>query len=281
MNNKINIFGGTGFIGSKFCELYPDQVVINDRNDYETKSNDILYFISTIDNYNVHKDLHIDVNTNLTILLNVLEDIKNKPNTTFNFISSWFVYGQNENIPFKENDLECNPTGFYSITKRCAEQLIISFCETYDIKYRIFRLANVLGEGDKKISKKKNALQFLIQEIANDRDVELYYGGNVLRDYIYVDDVCKAIFHCINKAPVNEIINVGSGKPYLFLNIIKDAIVKANSKSKIIEIHPTHFHNIVQVKNSYLDTTKLINYGYKCEYSIDEIVQKLVDHYKN
>jgi len=281
--DKINVFGGTGFIGSKFCQLHPEHIILNDRNDYIPKTNNILYFISTIDNYNVHKDLHIDVDTNLTVLLNVLENIKNNPtkDITFNFISSWFVYGQNDKIPFKENDLGCNPTGFYSITKRCAEQLIISFCETYDIKYRIFRLANVLGEGDKKISKKKNALQFLIQEIANNRNVELYYGGNVLRDYIYVDDVCNAVFHCINKAPINEIINIGSGKPYLFLNIIKDAIVKANSKSKIIEIHPTHFHNIVQVKNSYLDTTKLTNYGYKCEYDIDEIVQKLVDHYKN
>jgi nucleoside-diphosphate-sugar epimerase len=281
--DKINLFGGTGFIGSRFSQLYKEHVILNDRDDYIPKTNNILYFISTIDNYNVHKDLHIDVNTNLTLLLNVLENIKNNPtkDITFNFISSWFVYGQNDKIPFKENDLGCNPTGFYSITKRCAEQLIISFCETYGIKYRIFRLANVLGEGDKKISKKKNALQFLIQEIANDRDVELYYGGNVLRDYIYVDDVCNAIFHCINKAPVNEIINVGSGKPYLFLNIIKDAIIKANSKSKIIEINPTHFHNIVQVKNSYLDTTKLTNYGYKCEYDIDKIVQKLVTYYQN
>jgi len=281
--DKINLFGGTGFIGSRFSQLYQEHIILNDRDDYIPKTNNILYFISTIDNYNVHKDLHIDVNTNLTLLLNVLENIKNNPtkDITFNFISSWFVYGQNDKIPFKENDLGCNPTGFYSITKRCAEQLIISFCETYGIKYRIFRLANVLGEGDKKISKKKNALQFLIQEIANDRDVELYYGGNVLRDYIYVDDVCNAIFHCINKAPVNEIINVGSGKPYLFLNIIKDAIIKANSKSKIIEINPTHFHNIVQVKNSYLDTTKLTNYGYKCEYDINKIVQKLVTYYQN
>jgi nucleoside-diphosphate-sugar epimerase len=281
--DKINVFGGTGFIGSRFCSLHSDHVVVNDRDDYTLKTNNVLYFISTIDNYNVHKDLHIDVDTNLTVLLNVLENIKNSPNKdiTFNFISSWFVYGQNNKIPFKEDDLGCNPTGFYSITKRCAEQLIISFCETFDIKYRIFRLANVLGEGDKKISKKKNALQFLIQEIVNNRDVELYYGGNVLRDYIYVDDVCDALFHCINKAPINEIINIGSGKPHLFLNIIKEAILKANSSSKIVEINPTHFHNVVQVKNSYLDTTKLTNYGYKCKHSIEDIVQKLIDHYKS
>lgn len=276
---KINIFGGTGFIGNRFCELYPQDIVSNQRGDYTPKSDNVLYLISTVDNYNIHKDLHVDVDTNLKILLNVLEYVKDRPNTVFNFVSSWFVYGQNERTPFREDDLGCNPTGFYSITKRCAEQLLISFCETYNIKYRIFRLANVLGEGDKKISKKKNALQFLIKEIVENKDVELYYGGNVLRDYIYVDDVCHAIHYCMENSPVNEIINIGSGKPYLFLNIIKYAIKKSNSTSKIIEINPTHFHNIVQVRNSYLDTTKLKNYGYSCKYGIDDIVDKLIQHY--
>jgi nucleoside-diphosphate-sugar epimerase len=279
--NKLNIFGSSGFIGSRYCEMYKEEVLLNERLDYKPKTNNILYFISTIDNYNIHKDLHIDVDTNLNVLLNVLDHIKNNPDATFNFISSWFVYGQNGKIPFKEDDLECNPTGFYSITKRCAEQLIISFCNTYNVKYRIFRLANVLGEGDTKISKKKNALQFLIKEIVHNRDVELYYGGNVLRDYIYVDDVCKAIHHCLENAPTNEIINIGSGKPYLFLDIINDAILKANSISKIINIKPTHFHNIVQVKNSYLDTTKLHNYGYSCDYDIKDIIDKLINYYKN
>ena len=106
MERLINVFGGKGFVGGRFCELNSN-VVRNGRVDYIVSkyTSEVLYFISTIDNYNVHKDLHIDVNTNLTILLNVLEDIKNKPDTVFNFISSWFVYGQNENIPFKENDL--------------------------------------------------------------------------------------------------------------------------------------------------------------------------------
>lgn len=277
---NINVLGGTGFIGSRFCELN-NSVIVNNRSDYSVKTDNVLYLISTIDNYNIHSDLFIDIDTNLNTLMKTLSSIdKQNKDFVFNFVSSWFVYGKNENTPFKENDLNCNPTGFYSITKRCAEQLLISFCETFDIKYRIFRLANVLGEGDVKISKKKNALQFLIKEIVEGRDVDLYYGGNVLRDYIYVDDVCNAIQYCMEHAPVNQIINIGSGKPYLFLNIIKKAIEYSGSDSKIININPTHFHNVVQVRDSYLDTTKLTNFGFKCQYSIDDIVVRLVNHYK-
>ena len=55
--------------------------------------------------------------------MDVLQNIPKNSNTVFNFISSWFVYGKNNEIPFREDYSQCNPTGFYSITKYCAEQL--------------------------------------------------------------------------------------------------------------------------------------------------------------
>ena len=277
MTNKISVFGGKGFIGSKFCELYSDETIIVDKESNTSPTQNILYFISTVDNYNVHKDLKIDINTNLIKLMDVLENIKNIKNITFNFISSWFVYGQNNEIPFNEEVSKCKPTGFYSITKHCAEQLLISFCQTYDIKYRIFRLSNVLGEGDKKISKQKNALQFLISEIVKNNDVHLYYGGDVMRDYMYVDDVCSALKHCLSNAPTNTVINIGSGIPYRFKDLIQKAIDYTNSDSKIVEIEPTKFHNIVQVRHSYLDITKLKSYGYTNKYDIDTTIKKLIE----
>lgn len=277
--NNISVFGSGGFIGSRFCDLYPNEVVKINRNDYTPKTNNILYLISTVDNYNIHNNLHIDIDTNLKVLMNVLENIPKNSDTTINFISSWFVYGQNKEIPFREDHSRCNPTGFYSITKYCAEQMLISFCQTFNINYRIFRLANVLGEGDYKISKKKNALQYLIKEVTQNRDVELYYGGKVLRDYIYVDDVCSAIKMCIDKAPPNQLINIGSGEPYMFGDLLEKAIDYSKSQSKIININPTQFHNIVQVRHSYLDVSKLHSYGFVAKYDIDQIIHKLVDSY--
>lgn len=277
----ISVFGSTGFIGGRFCELYPEQSVKISRNDYNSKSSEVLYFISTIDNYNIHKDLHVDVDTNLSVLMSMLENIdREDPNLVINFVSSWFVYGKNSEMPFKEDTSYCNPTGFYSITKRCAEQMLVSFCETFNIKYRIFRLANVLGEQDQKISRKKNAVQFLIKQAVHGEELLLYNGGSAIRDYIYVDDVCDAIKHCIDNAPVNEIINIGMGEPSKLVDVINKAIKEADSKSKVTVIKPPHFHDVVQVEHSYLDVSKLNSYGYKPKYSIDEIVTKLINYYK-
>lgn len=284
MTKEISVYGATGFVGSRFCELYESEICRIDRNHYDHKSNNILYFISTIDNYNVYNDLHIDVFTNLEILMRVLESIKNNHdnNTVFNFVSSWFVYGQTTDAPFHEDKTVCNPTGFYSITKYCAEKLLVSFCKTYNIKYRIFRLANVIGEQDKKISKKKNALQYLIKEITLNNDIELYDSGYILRDYMYIDDVCRALNFCIHNAPYNETINIGNGQPFVFRDLIDKAILYSNSKSNIINIDPTNFHNIVQIKNAYLNIDKLLSYGFKpLHNNIDIIIKNLVNYYKS
>ena len=109
----------------------------------------------------------------------------------------------------------------------------------------------------------------------------LYYGGEVLRDYIYVDDVCDAIKLCMDKSPPNEILNVGSGKPYRFLDLIEMALDYAGSSSKIIEIEPPKFHDIVQVRHSYMDISKLNSYGFKKIYNIELVIRDLVDFYES
>lgn len=267
----INVLGGSGFIGSRYCELTPD-VIINSRDDYTVKSNEVVYFISTIDNYNIFDNPYIDIETNLTVLIKTLETCKNK-NVTFNFISSWFVYGDVQ-LPAKE-DYNCDPKGFYSITKRTAEQLLISYCETFNIKYRILRLANVLGENDKKVSKKKNALQYLVNKLKENGPIELYDNGDVYRDYIYVDDVVDAINLIIKKGSANEIYNIGNGIPIYLKDIILYAKNEINSTSDIKGIDAVEFHKKVQTKNMVLDITKIKNIGYQQKYSIYDIIKIL------
>ena len=86
--NKISVFGGSGFIGSRFCEMYNSDAIKIERDDYKTKTSEILYFISTIDNYNIHTNLHLDINTNLNVLMSVLNNLdKDDSNLTINFVS--------------------------------------------------------------------------------------------------------------------------------------------------------------------------------------------------
>ena len=270
---KIDLFGGTGFVGSNFKKMYDDSTHVHDREDNVPIYDDILYMISTTHNYHVFDNIHKDVDTNLTKLLNVLQNCKDK-NVVFNFISSWFVYGDVE-LPAKEESL-CKPKGFYSITKRCAEQLLISYCETFGIKYRILRLANVAGYGDKKASPQKNALQHMINELKAGRDVNVYDGGNLYRDYIHVNDAARAIKLIMEKGEVNTTYNVGNGQPLLFKDMIEYAKELIGGEGKLVPIEIPDFHRTVQVRSMWMLSDKLKSLGYTPNYDMKAIIEDMV-----
>jgi nucleoside-diphosphate-sugar epimerase len=185
--------------------MYPTETLIIHREQRNPETQEILYFISTIDNSNIHTDITLDVKTNLSILCEVLDHCRSA-DRVFNFISSWFVYGDCE-LPAKE-DSPCNPRGFYSITKKCAEDLIIDFCRTYGMKYRILRMPNVVGGFDPKASPKKNAISFLISLLKKGEDITLVNDGQVYRDVMHVDDVCRGINAVVNRGELNTIYNI-------------------------------------------------------------------------
>ena len=268
----ISVYGATGFVGGKFCHLYSDFVVKQNREERKPRTNDILYLISTVDNYNVHSNITLDVETNLKVLCEVLDHCRNSQ-ITFNFISSWFVYGET-NLPAKE-EYHCNPTGFYSITKKAAEDLLISFCNTYKVNYRIMRLCNVLGKGDGKASSKKNALSYMIDLLKNNEDVYLYDNGTPIRDVMHVNDVCTAIKLIIDKGELNQIYNIGSGQPTTIGDIITTAKEYLGSNSTIKYKEAPEFHKIVQAKDFWLDTTKLKGLGFSQSIPTEEIIKEL------
>jgi len=272
-NSILSVYGGSGFIGKRFSSISNHKCIPMDREERKPKSKEILYFISTTHNYHVFDNLKIDINTNLTVLMEVLDTIKEKDDIIINFVSSWFVYGETS-LPARE-DMCCKPKGFYSITKHTAESLLISFCETYNIKYRILRLSNVYGDGDFGVSKKKNALQYLINELRNNKSISLYHGGDFYRDYLHVDDICRAIDLCIEEGMLNEIINIGSGNKIKFKEVINIAKVELKSRSKICSIKPPEFHKIIQVKDFYMDTSKLKGLGFYQKINIQKGIKKL------
>jgi nucleoside-diphosphate-sugar epimerase len=271
--SKLSVFGGTGYIGSKFCELYADKVVLIPREERDFQTNEVLYLISTTTNQSVFKDLHIDIDTNLSLFIDILSRCKGR-DVTFNFISSGFVYG-NDILDYKEW-YSCNPTGFYSITKRAAEQLLISYCKTFGIKYRILRLGNIYGL-DRTITPGKNVLGYMISLLKKNETIKLFDGGNYLKDYMSVDDVCRAIHLIIEKGQVNEIYNIASGTSYTFRKIIETAKELVGSQSELVDVPMPEEQKYIQVKNMTLDISKLKSLGFVCEIDFQRGLQILCD----
>lgn len=273
---KVNIFGGTGFVGSNYAKLYPNDVEIIPRESNSSlgENRDALYLISTVHNYHVFSDLHQDINTNLKKLMDVLPNVKG----TFNFVSSWFVYGDGftQENPAKENS-HCDPRGFYSITKKAAEDLLISYSKTFDKNYRILRLSNIIG-GDPKSEKRKNALEYLIRQIINNEPINIYNGDNY-RNFLHVEDACDAIKIVIEDGNLNEIYNIGANESTKIIDIVNYVIKKVGSKSTITYIDSPKFHKIVQTENFFMDCKKLRTLKFRPKYtlfqSVDTIIEKI------
>lgn len=259
---KLSVYGATGFIGSEFAQNSKFEIERLTRENLNPSFSEVVYFVGTTDNYNVLENPKLDIQVNLEFLIDQLEILRRKFGTfRFNFISSWFVYGDAQNPPFKENG-PCQPKGFYSISKYAAEMYLKSYCATFGIEYRIIRLSNVFGKSDGGVSKKKNSLQYLVNEIKNQKSVNLYEGGKFVRDYLEVRDVTVALDCVLENAPYGMTINVGSGEPVQFIDLMKRAKEIFRSKSDLISIPTPEFHKIVQIRDAWLDTSILRSYGF-------------------
>lgn len=275
INDTVSVFGGTGFVGTNFCYLTPD-CYIQERNNLVPETNNILWLISTMSNYNVFDDLLVDINTNLILLMRMLDNAHKKFGDDFcvNYVSTWFVYGLGETNPVSETS-HCNPSGFYSITKYAAEQLLKSFCATFGIKYRILRLANVIGVGDKNTSYKTKALQFMVEELKLGNKVKLYKEVSI-RDIIDIRDCVVAIKLVINTGDYNTIYNVGNGEPIS----VNDFIYKAQELCKtgeVYEVPAPSFHQKVQTREFWMDTHKLKALGYRRKYTYEESLRYMIN----
>lgn len=267
----LTIFGGKGFVGGEYVRSYYDPAIgniisVNQRDDYEAHSKDVLYFISTVHNFHVFDKPFLDIDTNLMTLVKVLESWRKRPDSkegVFNFVSSWLVYGNQENPEGVTERVACNPKGFYSITKRCAEQLLVSYCETYGLKYRILRLCNIIGQGDTKVSAQKNGLQFMVNKLRHNENVEIYGDGLFYRDFMHVSDCARAIDLVLCKGNVNEFYNLGNGKTWFFSDIVKYAHKKLQSTAQLSYVEPKDYQKQVVVQSFYMNTDKIKSLGYK------------------
>lgn len=274
--DKISLFGA-GFIGGKFAETYPEETIVVDRGCKFSPTNNILYMRSTIHNHHPKDlDFFTDIDTNLFHFMEVVEANHGKP-FVFNLISTWFVY-DGVHMPASEGDI-CNQNGFYSITARAREQLLKSYCETFGVNYRILRLGNVIGTGDKKASPRKNALQWMVKELAQGRDVQLY-KGDAIRDFIDVRDVVKAIHLVLEKGELNTIYNISNGEGVRISTLLETANRAAGYKANVGEKDVPEFHKIVQTNKMWMDVKKLKSLGYVKSHDIETSVEELVKYYE-
>ena len=179
-------------------------------------------------------------NNNIIGLLNILNFSVEK-NIPFIYSSSCTVYGDGEISPINEEAATNDPKSPYGNTKLIGEQ-ILNDCFNASSKFKsiILRYFNPIGAhpsgniGEYPLGTPQNLIPYLTQTVIGKHPFLRVFGsdyntkdGTCIRDYIHVMDLAKAHIESINylmsfnNKKMYEIFNVGTGKGYSVLEVIK------------------------------------------------------------
>jgi len=122
----------------------------------------------------------------------------------------------NSNYKWKENDV-LNPRSPYSASKASAEHLCMSYYSTYGLPVIITRSSNNFGPRQNK----EKLIPKVISSLKEKYKIPVYGKGDNIRDWIYVDDNCKALNLVLQRGKVGNIYNIGANNEMTNLNLIK------------------------------------------------------------
>jgi len=254
---KIIITWGAGFIGSNFLNkyviLYPEITFINiDCLTYAGKLENISEKVKSAPNYVFEKvdirdtekleevfkkhtptdiihfaaESHVDnsiknpklfTETNVIWTQNLLDLYRKYELKRFHQVSTDEVYGDIPNSGFFLETTPLNPSSPYSASKTAADMLVGAYWRTFKIDYVITRCSNNYGPNQDN----EKLIPHFINLLQQDKPVTVYGDWSNIRDRLFVEDHCDAIWEVFTKAESGSIYNIWGNNEYSNLEITK------------------------------------------------------------
>lgn len=161
-------------------------------------------------------DLYVNVDLNGT--QNVL-DAARAAGGVGNFVlaSTSSVYGNTQQIPFVETDPCDRPLQPYAAAKRAAEILGYTYHYLFGQNFTVLRFFTVYGPNGR-----PDMMAYLLADsIYKGKEIPLYDGGQMYRDWTFVDDTVAGIVAALDRPLGYEIINLGRGEPVLLADFVE------------------------------------------------------------
>lgn len=193
------------------------------------------------------------LHSNLEGFLNVLEACRHNPVKHLVFASSSSVYGLNAKVPFSEEDKADSQVSLYGATKKANELMAHSYSKLYGIPASGLRFFTVYGPW----GRPDMSPMLFATAISQGKPIKVFNGGDMIRDFTYVDDIVEGTIRVIDTPPTTavpfEVYNIGCSNPIKLMDFISE-IEMAMGKEAVKEYLPMQPGDVYQ---TYADCTKL------------------------
>jgi len=215
--------------------------------------------------------LYQDVNIRGTVVL--LESCKAQGIGNFIFASSSSVYGENQRVPFTEEDLDIQPISPYGATKRAGELLCYSYHYLYGMNIACLRFFTAYGPRQRP----EMAIHKFTRLIDRGEKIPIYGDGSSRRDYTYIDDLIDGILGVIDFHKGFEIYNLGESQTTSLTELIRFIEEAFGKKAKVEMLEPQPG----DVSVTYADITKAKQIlKYQPRVKMEEGIKRFVDWYR-
>lgn len=216
--------------------------------------------------------MYVEVDLNGT--QHLMDGARNTGVGNFVFASTSSVYGDTNQIPFVETDPCDRPLQPYAAAKRAAEILGYSYHHLFGLNYTVIRFFTVYGPNGR-----PDMMAYLVAEsITKGIQIPLYEGGQMYRDWTYVEDITDGVVAAIDRPLGYQIFNIGRGQPVLVSQFIQLLEEQAGGKGNFI-IKPKLAADVVR---TYADISKAREIlGYQPKVSVEQGVAAFWEWYKN
>lgn len=234
---------------------------------------DVVYHLaSTTIPSSSNKDPLHDINTNLMGSVDLINQSIALNVGRFIFVSSGgTVYGVPSYLPVDEKH-PTNPLCSYGIVKLAIEKYLLMNQIIAGMDSSIIRLANPYGDFQNPNSGQGVIAAFCHKAVRGEK-IEIWGDGSVVRDYVHISDVIRALLILVTKENISGVYNIGSGRGYT-LNHVIEMIESAMEADLAKEYMPGRSFDIPEV---YLDTTKAeSNLGWKPEKNLGVGIKQLI-----
>jgi dTDP-L-rhamnose 4-epimerase len=117
-------------------------------------------------------------------------------------------------LPSCADRTEPRPTNIYAATKLAQEHILAAWTAAHDTNLSVLRLQNVFGPGQSLTNSYTGIVALFARFARQQRPLEIYEDGQIVRDFVYIDDVVEALFAAIERpASGSRCLDVGSGTP--------------------------------------------------------------------